>query len=63
MSTFLETIKDATLEAGEQYARGVERLFDKAQALVAKGELEDAELVAKIAAKVRMDARFELRRR
>lgn len=50
-------------EAGRQYAQAVERHFDEAHRLLIEGKPDEAERIAKGAAALRMDARFELRRR
>ena len=53
---------NAEYEAAKQYARAVERHFDLAQRLIVEGQPDAAERIAKGAAALRMDARFELRR-
>ncbi len=52
---------DAREEAGRQYARAVERHFNRAERLLRWNQTEAADRVAKGAVALRMDARFELR--
>lgn len=52
---------NAEYEAARQYARAVERHFDEAQRLIREGKPDAAERIAKGAAALRMDARYELR--
>ena len=52
---------DAKYEAAKQYARAVEHHFDEAQRLVREGYPDAAECIAKAAAALRLDARYELR--
>lgn len=49
-------------EAARQYAKAVERHFDDANWLLRNGQPDAAERIAKGAAALRMDARFEVRR-
>jgi hypothetical protein len=51
----------AEYEAAKQYARAVERHFDTAHRLVCEGKPDAAERIAKGAAALRMDARYELK--
>jgi hypothetical protein len=51
----------AEYEAARQYGRAVERHFAAAQRLLAEGDPDAAERIAKGAAALRIDARYELR--
>lgn len=61
--TVLEIMRrrPAEYEAGRQYARAIEKHFDEAERLLREGKPDAAERIAKGAAILRIDARYELR--